>query len=45
VVAFGAGPFEVVAVVGGHGDQGRGLVLKTALGEHELPESWLEADD
>jgi hypothetical protein len=46
VAALGAGPFEVVAVV----DQsayglGLDLILNTELGEHEVPEVWLEPDD
>ncbi len=41
--ALGTGPFEVVAVVD-HGDRGlgQGLVLRTGLGEHEVPAVWLE---
>jgi hypothetical protein len=40
---LGAGPFEVVGVVD-HGDcgLGLGLVLRTGLGEHEVPGVWLE---
>jgi hypothetical protein len=41
--ALGAGPFEVVSAVDHtrHGLAG-GLVLRTAMGEREVPEVWLE---
>jgi hypothetical protein len=39
---FGPGPFVVVRCVD-HSDHGlaSGLILRTALGEHEIPEVWL----
>jgi hypothetical protein len=41
--ALGAGPFAVVAVVDHSADRLElGLVLKTGLGEHEVPGVWLE---
>jgi hypothetical protein len=41
-VVFGPGPFEVVGL-GGRIDQGLavGIVLRTNLGEQEIPEVWL----
>jgi hypothetical protein len=39
---FGAGPFEVVGLVDG-GDRGlaMNIVLRTGMGEREIPEVWL----